>query len=455
MHSHAERGNDHARGASMTSVLSAKLLQALAPWRNAPAWHVAFSGGLDSTVLLHLLATLANTDTLPPLSAIHVHHGLQAAADAWPGHCQAVCDSLGMPLRVMRVQVQSGASLERAARDARYQAFTEVIGAGEVLFTGQHRDDQAETLLFRLLRGAGVRGLAAMPAHRPLAGGHLVRPLLKASRAELEAYAREHQLAWIEDPSNADPRFSRNYLRHRVFPVLTQRWPQAVSSLARTAEHLSEAQGLLDELARMDLQTADQPSPFPWLALPSLVLAPLRELSDARQRNVLRHWLTPLTRLPDSDHWAGWYSLRDAKGDAQPLWRLADGQLHRCGERLWWLPTTWSEFSDASVSWPCPQNPLELPGNGQLKFIGKAPEGPLAVRYRQGGEIIEVPGRGRRDLKRLLNECGLPGFVRGRLPLLYQGEQLLAVPTLAGLWAMSPGDWQLHWMPQTCDQGLS
>ncbi|MFL1548635.1 tRNA lysidine(34) synthetase TilS [Pseudomonas sp. D47] len=439
----------------MTSVLSAKLLQALAPWRNASAWHIAFSGGLDSTVLLHLLATLANTDTLPTLSAIHVHHGLQAAADAWPSHCQAVCDRLGVPLRVMRVHVQPGASLERAARDARYQAFSEATGAGEVLLTGQHRDDQAETLLFRLLRGAGVRGLAAMPAHRPLAGGHLVRPLLKASRAELEAYAREHQLAWIEDPSNADPRFSRNYLRHRVFPALTQRWPQAVSSLARTAEHLSEAQGLLDELARMDLQTADQPSPFPWLALPSLVLAPLRELSDARQRNVLRHWLTPLTRLPDSDHWAGWYSLRDAKGDAQPLWRLADGQLHRCGERLWWLPTTWSEFSDASVSWPCPQNPLELPGNGQLKFIGKAPEGPFVVRYRQGGEIIEVPGRGRRDLKRLLNECGLPGFVRGRLPLLYQGEQLLAVPSLAGLWAMPPRDWQLDWMPQTCDQGLS
>ncbi|MFL1500939.1 tRNA lysidine(34) synthetase TilS [Pseudomonas sp. O64] len=439
----------------MTSVLSAKLLQTLAPWRSASAWHIAFSGGLDSTVLLHLLATLANTDTLPPLSAIHVHHGLQAAADAWPSHCQAVCDRLGVPLRVMRVHVQPGASLERAARDARYQAFSEATGAGEVLLTGQHRDDQAETLLFRLLRGAGVRGLAAMPAHRPLAGGHLVRPLLKASRAELEAYAREHQLAWIEDPSNADPRFSRNYLRHRVFPALTQRWPQAVSSLARTAEHLSEAQGLLDELARMDLQAADQPSPFPWLALPSLVLAPLRELSDARQRNVLRHWLTPLTRLPDSDHWAGWYSLRDAKGDAQPLWRLADGQLHRCGERLWWLPTTWSEFSDASVSWPCPQNPLELPGNGQLKFIGKAPEGPFVVRYRQGGEIIEVPGRGRRDLKRLLNECGLPGFVRGRLPLLYQGEQLLAVPSLAGLWAMPPRDWQLDWMPQTCDQGLS
>ena len=436
----------------MKPTLPVKLLQAMAPWRNAPAWHIAFSGGLDSTVLLHLLAS---TEGLPPLNAIHIHHGLQAAADAWPAHCQSVCDSLGVPLRVVRVQVQPGASLERAAREARYQAFAEVVEAGEVLLTGQHRDDQAETLLFRLLRGAGVRGLAAMAVHRPLASGHLVRPILGISRAELEAYAHEHQLKWIEDPSNSDPRFSRNYLRHRVFPVLVEHWPQATASLARTAEHLGEAQGLLDELARLDLRGAEQPSAFPWLRLPSLMLAPLQALSDARQRNALRHWLAVLTRLPDSEHWAGWYSLRDAQADAQPLWRLADGELHRCGERIWWLPAGWSEFSDAAVSWPDPQKPLELPGNGRLEFIGKAPEGPLEIRYRQGGEIVEMPGRGRRDLKRLLNECGLPRFVRGRLPLLYRGEQLLAVPALAGLWPDPTGEGQLHWMPQTCDQGLS
>jgi tRNA(Ile)-lysidine synthase len=161
--------------------------------------------------------------------------------------------------------VRAGAgrrSLERAARDARYQAFSDVVGAGEVLLIGQHRDDQAETLLFRLLRGAGVQGLAAMPMQRALASGHLLRPLLGSSRAQLQAYAEEHQLTWVEDPSNADPRFSRNYLRHRVFPRLTERWPQAVASLARAAEHLSEAQGLLDELACLDLQTAEQPSPF-------------------------------------------------------------------------------------------------------------------------------------------------------------------------------------------------
>ncbi|MFC6339369.1 tRNA lysidine(34) synthetase TilS [Pseudomonas sp. CCM 7891] len=439
----------------MKPALSAKLLQSLASWRNAPAWHIAFSGGLDSTVLLHLLATLAKTESLPPLSAVHVHHGLQVAADVWPAHCQAVCDSLGVRLQIMRVQVQPGASVERAAREARYQAFIELAGPGSVLLTGQHRDDQAETLLFRLLRGAGVRGLAAMPVHRSLGEGRLVRPLLDVSRAELEAYAREQQLAWIEDPSNADPRFSRNYLRGHVLPLLTNRWPQAVNTLARTAEHLSEAQGLLDELAQMDLLAASAPSAFPWLSLPSLSLAPLCALSEARQRNALRYWLTSLTRLPDSNHWAGWNALRDAKCDAQPLWPLADGQLHRCADRIWWLPMAWSDFSDTPQGWLHPENPLQLPSNGHVYFTGQAPKGALSIRYRQGGEIMEVPGRGRRDLKRLLNESGLPGVVRGRLPLLYQGQQLLAVPNLPGLAVEAHGDWQLHWMPPTCDQGLS
>ncbi|MBN0977780.1 tRNA lysidine(34) synthetase TilS [Pseudomonas sp. SDM007_2] len=439
----------------MKPTLTAKLLQTLAPWRNASAWHIAFSGGLDSTVLLHLLADLAKKQSLPPLQAIHVHHGLQAAADAWPAHCQAVCDAAGVSLRVMYVCVQPGASLERAARDVRYQAFAEAIGPGELLLTGQHRDDQAETLLFRLLRGAGVRGLAAMPAQRPLGEGHLARPLLDVSRAELEVYARGQQLSWIEDPSNSDPRFSRNYLRHQLFPLLTARWPQAVNTLARTAGHLAEAQGLLDELAQLDVQAAQLPSEFPWLTLPSLVLAPLRDLSDARQRNALRYWLAPLTPLPDSEHWIGWNTLRDAKADAQPVWRLADGQLHRCNDRIWWVAAAWSEFSDTPLSWSRPQNPLQLPGNGQLYFSGHAPEGPLSIGYRQGGEVMEVPGRGRRDLKRLLNESAVPGFIRGRLPLLYQGSRLLAVANLARASIGQGDDWQLHWAPPTCDQGLS
>ncbi len=432
----------------------ARLLLSLQPWRNATAWRIAFSGGLDSTVLLHLLAHLAKTESLPALSAIHVHHGLQAVADAWPEHCRSVCAALGVPLQIVRVQVQPGASLERAARDARYHAFTEAVQANEVLLTAQHRDDQAETLLFRLLRGAGVRGLSGMPRQRPLGRGHLLRPLLDVTRAELEAYANEYGLSWIEDPSNEDRQYSRNYLRHQVFPVLIQRWPQAVATMARSAAHLTEAQGLLEELADMDLHGASSASEFDWLGLRSLELAPLAQLSGARQRNALSHWLEPLTRLPDTDHWSGWEGLRDATGDACPVWRLADGELHRAGGRIWWLSGCWLRTAPSAGSWQSPASPLILPDNGVLSVIGQIPGGPLQIRYREGGEVMALPGRGHRDLKRLLNESGVPSFVRGRLPLLYKGDQLLAVANLKGLDGSVSGGWNLHWQPPDADLGL-
>lgn len=435
--------------------LPSRLLLNLAPWRNAAIWRIAFSGGLDSTVLLHLLAQLAKTESLPALSAIHVHHGLQAVADAWPEHCRSVCAALGVPLQIVRVQVQPGASLERAARDARYHAFSEVIRPGEVLLTAQHRDDQAETLLFRLLRGAGVRGLSGMPRLRPLGKGHLLRPLLDATRAELEDYAAEHRLHWIEDPSNQDRQFSRNFLRHQVFPVLTSRWPQAMATMARSAAHLSEAQGLLDELARIDLDQARSASEFDWLGLPSLELASLEKLSAARQRNALSHWLEPLTRLPDTDHWSGWEDLRDATGDASPVWRLADGELHRAGGRIWWLSGRWLRPLPVACAWQAPASPLATADNGVVSLTGQIPDGPLQIRYREGGEIMALPGRGHRDLKRLLNESGVPSFVRGRLPLLYKEGQLLAVANLKGLDGGVSGDWHLYWQPLNEDQGLS
>lgn len=435
--------------------LPSRLLLNLKPWRNASHWHIAFSGGLDSTVLLHLLAHLAKSETLPALSAIHIHHGLQSAADAWPEHCRAQCAALGVPLQVIRVQVQPGASLERAARDARYAAFIEVIQANEVLLTAQHRDDHAETLLFRLLRGAGVRGLSGMPQQRPLGQGHLLRPLLEATRAELEAYAAQHQLSWIEDPSNQDRQFSRNYLRHQVFPALTARWPQTMASMARSAAHLSEAQGLLDELAQIDLSNATTVSDFDWLGLPSLELVSLEKLSAARQRNALSHWLQPRTRLPDSDHWSGWEDLRDATHDARPIWRLADGEVHRAAGRVWWLSGSWLRTSIAPGPWLDSSQPVVLPDNGRLTITGQIPAGPLQIRYREGGEVMALPGRGHRDLKRLLNESGVPLFVRGRLPLLYKDGQLLAVANLPGLDGSLAGGWKLHWQPPSEDQGLS
>ena len=424
----------------------------LTPWLNAHTWYIAFSGGLDSTVLLHLLADHARNHASPPLRAIHVHHGLQPAADAWPAHCQTVCDSLGIELQVIHVQVPPGASLEQAARAARYAAFSQRLGPGDVLFTGQHRDDQAETLLFRLLRGAGLRGLAAMPGQRRLGQGNLARPLLGWPRQQLRDYAEAHQLAWIEDPSNADTRFARNYLRAEVFPHLQQRWPQASQNLARAAEHLGEALGLLDELAQGDLALAEEGAPLAWPGLDSLDLAALVALSPARQRNALQYWLSRRTRLPDTRHWAGWSDLRDAAADAQPVWRLGDGQLLRSHGRIWWLSGDWLQQPGAGPAWPDPSAPLRLPGNGSVRLVGAVPVAGLRIAYRQGGEVLDIPGRGRRELKRLLNELQVPHFLRQRLPLLYQGERLLALANLPGL---VQADCQLDWQLPTNAQGLS
>ncbi|SFA73384.1 tRNA lysidine(34) synthetase TilS [Azotobacter beijerinckii] len=435
--------------------LESRLLAILSPWCDAPGWRLAFSGGLDSTVLLHLVVRLGRQHGLPPLSALHVHHGLQVVADDWPEHCRQVCARLGVPLQVLRVRVEAGASLERAAREARYRAFAEVLGEGELLLTAQHQDDQAETLLFRLLRGAGVRGLAAMPAVRTLGRGRLLRPLLGVSRGELERYAVEQGLQWIEDPSNRDQHFSRNFLRHRVLPLLTERWPQAVRSMARSAAHMAEARELLDDLARLDLAAARGAGDFPWLGLPSLALAPLLGLSPARQRNALRHWLEPFTPLPDADHWAGWEALREAAVDAAPVWRLVRGEMHRAAGRIWWLAGDWLRPPAGPLSWVEPTRPLALPGNGCLQLQGRGPAAPLEVRYRRGGEVLAVPGRGHRDLKRLLNERGLPAFVRGRLPLLYRGNELLAVAGVPGLDGSADGAFRLLWRPPENVESLS
>ncbi len=436
-------------------TLESRLLQTLSPWRHAPAWRVALSGGLDSTVLLHLLASLAQREALPPLFAIHIHHGLQAAADAWPAHCRALCERLGVPLQVEYVEVEPGASIERAARDARYAAFAAALAPGELLLVAQHREDQAETLLFRLLRGAGVQGLAAMPATRPLGAGQLLRPLLNCSRAELQTYAEQQQLAWIEDPSNADSRFSRNYLRQRVMPLLQARWPQAAQRMALTAEHLGEAAQLLDELAQQDLRAAQSPSCFAWLNLASLDLPVIRELSAARQRNALRYWLRGRTAMPDSCHWSGWDNLRDAASDATPIWRLAGGELQRADERLWWLTGAWLQTPRPPGQLVQAEQWLDLPGNGAVSLQGRMPTGELQLSYRHGGEVMELPGRGRRNLKRLLNERQVPVFLRGRLPLLTCDGRLVAVANLAGLDGPADGQWRLVWRPPIDDQGLS
>lgn len=430
----------------MDNRLTDQLAPLLRDHQESAGWCVAFSGGLDSCVLLHLLTEFCRQHGGPPLRALHIHHGLQQAADSWPEHCRKVCEQLNVPFQVIRVQVSEAASTEQAARDARYTAFAGQLKAGEILMLGQHQDDQAETLLLRLLRGSGVAGLQGMPLSRPLAAGHLLRPLLGISRKRLEAHALKHGLNWIEDPSNSSDEYDRNLLRNKIMPALRQRWPALSDVLVRTAGHMQQAQGLLHELAEIDLQQAmAQPQPE-WLPLETLDLEAIGSLSEPRQTNLLRYWLSDKTSLPDTAHWAGWQSLLQAGVDAQPLWQLQGGALVRHGQRLYWLPESWLQEPAEPGLQQLADGEYQLPGNGLLRVAGlKAVT--LRQGYRKGGERLELPGRGRRDLKRLLQEQKIPVFLRNRLPLLFSDDRLVAVAGLPGLRAAGFEELQLDWIP--------
>lgn len=295
---------------------------------NAECLCVGLSGGCDSLVLLHLLAGLGLGNRL---QALHVHHGLSPHADRWAEFCAEQCRRLGVAFSLERVSVErnSGLGLEAAARAARYAAFARC--AGDALLLGHHQGDQAETLLFNLLRGAGVAGVAAIPEDRSLDRLRILRPLLTVSRTEIEAYARAHGLAWIDDESNADTRLTRNFLRHEVLPLLGGRFSGVERNLARAAGHFSEADALLGELARSDWQAAADGD--------ALRLAQLRQLSVPRLKNLLRLRLREL----------GWHApaaerleefarqLQTAGPDRHPELDLEEGRMVAGRGRLRWF----------------------------------------------------------------------------------------------------------------------
>lgn len=411
----------------MVKVLTQEFYKQVLPWVKANRWFIGLSGGMDSTVLLHLLVMLRKNYVLPEMTAIYIHHGLQQVADDWALHCQHLCQELAIPLHITRVKVPKRASLEEAARDARYQAFSELLKTGDVLFTAQHQNDQAETLMFRLVRGAGVRGLAGIPKQRKLGLGELVRPLLSFTHKQLKDYALANALQWIEDPTNQDIHYARNYLRHKVIPVLQQQWPSVITNIGQATCHLQEAQQLLTELALQDLQEAQVKPLYAWLTPPSLLLEPLTRLSLARQKNALSCWLSRYVLVPNSHHWQGWQQLIAAKEDANPIWQLQHAELHRANGRIWLLSGHWLE-QPVDKKLPITTNPIQLENNGQVILAGQLPSNSVALSYRQGGEVIELANRGRRDLKRLFNEQAIPPFVRNRIPLLVdQQGKLLAV----------------------------
>lgn len=392
------------------------------PPRRAPIL-VGYSGGLDSGVLLHLLASDADLRR-HGLRAIHVHHGLHAEADAWAAHCERECMALGVPLQVARVEVDAGAGLgiEGAARAARHRAFAEALADGEILALAHHRDDQAETFLLRALRGSGVDGLAAMRPWRAHASGWLWRPLLDVPHEQLQAHAIEHGLCWIDDPSNADSGFNRNFLRNEVMPLLRERWPHAAGNLARSAALSAQAVDLLEAEDAAGLATAQREDG-------SLDIGVLLELPGERRARLLRRWIDAagLPPLPANGIAQIERELLHARQDAQARFDWSGVRVQRWRNALHAggihapLPADWSQHWDGRA-------PLGLPTGDRLELIGaEAFDAPVRVHARLGGERLLLPGRvHRHSLRHVLQECHVPPRLRTRMPLLSDGEELLA-----------------------------
>lgn len=395
---------------------------------------LGFSGGLDSTVLMHQLQVLACARQTG-LRAIHVHHGLQADADVWAEHCRRACGSLGIELLIVRVCVagDGGQGPEAAARDARYAAFAHYRRDGELLVLAHHRNDQAETVLLRLLRASGSDGLASMRAIRPFGSGSLWRPLLGISRDQLLGYAQAHQLDWIEDPSNGDEIPDRNYLRHRVLPVLAQRWPQGIRALARSAELLAEDAELLGIEADRRLALAAG------IDAHTLSVAALLGFEKPWRARMLRRWLSVLGLPALSGQAIGTIEteLLLARPDAQPRYRWGATSLRRWRDLL----HVGRDQPELPVSWRAPWDGaarLPLPSGDSLAFLPAAsatqalPGKRWSVTARQGGERIRLPGRSHsHSLKHCLQEARVPPWLRERLPLLRDADgELLAAGDL-------------------------
>lgn len=402
----------------------------LAPER----WVVAFSGGIDSTVMLHALANSGRTEKI---LAVHIDHGLHTDSRQWESHCRKVAEDSGVDYDSRRVSVAEKAENgpEAAARIARYNAFLGLIQTGDCLLSAHHEDDQAETLLLNLMRGSGPAGLAGIGLRQSFGRGHLLRPMLGVPGEAIMAYARLHELEWIEDPSNEDSRFDRNFLRNEIVPRLAARWPAVSNRLRRTAELVGESSELQNDLADIDIARLGVPQ--------KLSVSGLQALSPERQRNVMRRAIRlcglpppPATRLYQVIH-----ELLPARADAQPLVAWDGVAVRRYRDHLFILPDRPNRDHDAvGMLYPDAESLSLDEGFGSLALLTESGEGidprfateGIAIRYRDGGETIRIHGQGRtRKLKKLLQEEGVVPWMRSELPLLYSGEQLVAV---ADLW---------------------
>jgi tRNA(Ile)-lysidine synthase len=416
----------------MSELILNALNNALNTLLSAKRIWVAYSGGVDSHVLLHALSTVQKIYPQLNVNAIYIHHGLLEAADQWAIHCKKICDDLKIPCQIIHVNVksQTGESLEAAARNARYDAFSTLLAPQDILLTAHQEDDQTETFFLQLMRGAGTKGLSSMQYMMPFAQGTMIRPFLSVSREAILNYAKHHQLKWVEDTSNCDTRFARNFLRHRVIPLLKTRWPTMNKTITRATKHCLEADHLLQMFAEQDLASLTGNDPR------TLSITKLQHLPQVRQRNILRLWLHQLGfPLPNTvklqsvlDH------VIKARTDKNPLIQWKDVEIRRYQDDLYAIPLLSPHQVTTTLLWDY-EKPLTLPcGLGTLscqKVTGKGiriTQKPLMIKFRQGGESCYLKNRlGKHSLKKLFQEWKVPPWERHRIPLIFVENQLALI----------------------------
>ena len=415
------------------SFNAALLKENIAEYSRAKVMWVAYSGGCDSHALLHSLAEL-RSEIPAEIKAIHINHGLSPLANAWEDHCRKICSALSIPYLAISVNAKAkDTSPEEAARHARYAEWKALLNKGEVILLAHHQDDQAETVLIQLLRGSGVKGLAAMPEKQNFSLGLLCRPLLGFSREEIVSYAIENNLNWIDDPSNFDTDFDRNFLRHDIVPLLETRWPSVKKILSRTASHQADANQLLTELAFQDwhhVHTDNQ-----------IKITELLKLSHQRQRNVLRYWIGDICELllPSTVQLQRVLDeVLTASEDANPevIWR--GGEVRRYQGMLYAQEKLLEPKNNTELIWPDILMPLKLDSMG-LKLTATSSQGKglsqeklnnsrISIKFRQGGESCRPTGRGQtHQLKKLFQEWQIPPWQRASIPLIFVNGELAEV----------------------------
>ncbi len=411
-----------------------KVAASLAELASARKFLIGLSGGLDSVVLLHAMAKLRDERGADmQLRAIHINHQLQDQAQSWERHCQTLCNELDVNCVFARVEIEGAAGIENAAREARYREFEAALFADEELLLAHHRDDQMETILLRLNRGSGSRGLAGIPSSRALGASKLLRPLLTIDREELERYAESENLGWVVDQSNGDVSFDRNYSRHKVLPLIEARWPGYRESWSKSSMLALESEALNQELAAIDLQLVATESAS------AISRVKLLSLSEPRRRNVLRYWLSTAGAAE-----LGWNQLQQLSNEVLhasnaefvgPDFRIFcfRGCVHLLDARR-----LEKDMTDVDLGNPedlLTGGDIPLSDNGLLRFrtaqgsgICTAKLSSLAIRYRRGGETCRLEGRPSKSLKKILQETETPPWLRSRIPLLYSGEDLACIP---------------------------